>query len=629
LLKADRLEVCMYRPREPENRRPASYAGGTARADSAPSPRSLLDRIDDRRTERVHHLPSDRWIREDERRGVEEDHAVGDTDHWRDEQPENTPASQTAMPSHVREAQIRGQETRRLSSDERWNRAERYDRDHEPRDTRGRPNPTPPPTPRAASATVSPADTFNQSLNAQIRSLREIGLGDILLWLRRGLRWIILMTVAGIVAAFLYSAMAAPRYTVFTDIIIDPQNLNVVNDDVFASNPQRDSQLLEVESTLRVLTSRNVLRQAIADLNLTEDPEFNKPSPFAPLLKLISGENPAGNKELAVLMELNERVKAMREERSFVVTLSVWAEDPEKSIKISEAIVRAFEKELFASSADSAGRVAATLTGRLEELRSSVTQAEKKVEQFKRDNNIQESNTGELASTRISTALDTQVLNAQQELIQAESRYNQMRSAVADRRTATATVFDSTGMQTLRASYNTLLQQIGAMTLTYGTRHPRLISLQSEKAALEKAIADEANRILETARTEADQARSTLTGLRSKADAERSTVYTNNDAQVRLRELERDARAKAAVYETYLGRTHQIAEQQRIDTSNVRVISSPVPPKAKTWPPRTAILLAAGAIGGFMLGTGLAVMLGALGHLNETRRRFSDEQRYA
>ena len=553
----------MYRPREPENRRPASSSASAGQRGGMPYRGSLLDRLDDDRFQEPYQ--------------DENDNHAGDSDDY-------------------------------------WRRQSRQ------------PQPAPRPAPE-------PATTYPSSLNgvveAQIRSLSEIGAGDVLSWLRKGLPWIIFFVVLGVIAAFLYSATATPRYTVYTDIIIDPQNLNVVTDDVFASSPQRDSQLLEVESKLRVLTSRNVLKQVVADMNLTEDPEFTKPSALEPLLRLFSPGRPAGDKELGVLMELGERVKAAREERSFVVTLSVWSEDPEKSIRLSEAIVRAFETELFESSADSAGRVAATLTSRLDELRAQVTDAEEKVAQFKRDNNIQESNTGELASSRISSALDTQVLDAQQRLIQAEARYNQMRSAVADRRTATATVFDSPGMQTLRTSYNTLQQQIGSLTLTYGARHPRLVSLQSEKAAIDKAIADEASRILETAKTDVDQARVTLNQLRGKADAERSTVFTNNDAQIRLRELERDARAKAAVYETYLGRTHQITERQQIDTSNVRVISPPVPPKTKSWPPRTIILLIGGAAGGFMLGTGLALLLGLARHLSDARQRFAYTQRYS
>ncbi|WP_226951268.1 GumC family protein [Rhizobium terrae] len=559
----------MYRPKEPQNRRPEAYPAPAGRGTGMTYRGSLLDRIDE---DRFNDRAMDRRRFEDH--GDDEDDIYGDR--------RAQPTTRNAAP---REGFAESDEPRRSALD--------------------------------------------GVLEAQIASLSEIGIGDILSWLRGGLRWIILVTVLCVIAAFVYAATATPRYTVYTDIIIDPQNLNVVNDDVFASNPQRDSQLLQVESTLRVLTSRNVLKQVIADMNLTEDPEFTRPSPLEPLFRMISGKRPPQDKELAVLMELGDRVGASREERSFVVTLGVWTGDPEKSVKLSEAIVRAFEMELFTSSAESAGRIAATLNGRLDELRKAVTDAEEKVEQFKRDNNIQASNTGELASSRISSALDTQVLDAQQRLIQAEARYNQMRSAVADRRAVTATIFDSPGMQTLRTSYNTLQQQIGSLTLTYGARHPRLISMQSEKAALEKAIGDEANRILETAKTDADQARAALAQLRGKADAERTTVYTNNDAQVRLRELERDARAKAAVYETYLGRTHQITERQQIDTSNVRVISPPVPPKSKSWPPRTIILLAAGGVAGVMLGAGLALVLGLNGHLAAARRRFAYRQRYA
>lgn len=550
----------MYRPKEPENRRPGSKPASTGGMAGGFFVSSLLDRI-----------------------------------QGKDPQREDKPMI-----------------------DDRYDDAEGY----RPQQTQRRPLPS------RAEEREQPRYAAEYPADAGRRGIPDIDMGDLLLWVRQGLRWIILMTVVGMIAAFLYAMAATPRYTVYTDLIINPQNLNVVNDDVFSSSPQRDSQVLEVESKLRILTSRNVLRQVIADMRLTDDPEFTRPSPLEPLFRLISGPQPTGDKELGVLMELGERVEASREQRSFVVTLAVWTEDPEKSVRLSQAIVAAFEKELFESSATSASRIVSTLSGRLDELKAAVTESEDKVAQFKRDNNIQESTTGELASTRISTALDTQVLDAQQRLIQAEARYNQMRSAVADRRIVTATVFDSPSMQTLRTSYTTLQQQIGSLTLTYGTRHPRLLSLQSERTAIENAIGDEAKRILETVKTEADQARATVAGLRNKADAERSIVFTNNDAQVRLRELERDARAKAAVYETYLSRTHQITESQQIDTSNVRVISPAVPPKAKSWPPRTLLLLIFGAVIGFMAGTGIAFLSGFVQHMSETRR-FSPEQRYA
>lgn len=91
---------------------------------------------------------------------------------------------------------------------------------------------------------------------------------------------------------------------------------------------------------------------------------------------------------------------------------------------ISNAIVDAFEAELFQSSAESAGRVVKNLNNRLDELRRNVTEAEQKVEDFRRGKGLQLNN-GEPVSARLSSELNTQVLEAQQRFIQSESRYKQ------------------------------------------------------------------------------------------------------------------------------------------------------------------------------------------------------------
>ena len=72
---------------------------------------------------------------------------------------------------------------------------------------------------------------------------------------------------------------------------------------------------------------------------------------------------------------------------------------------------------------------------------------------------------------------------------------------------------------------------------------------------------------------------------------------------------------KAALYETFLSRSQEITQRQQIDTSNIRVISRAVPPKSRSWPPRTMILLAAGAFAGLVLGVGAALALGLFGYL--------------
>ncbi|QCM06554.1 cell shape-determining protein [Agrobacterium tumefaciens] len=447
-----------------------------------------------------------------------------------------------------------------------------------------------------------------------LKYIDRIGLDDVLTWLRNGIVWIVLAIILCIAAALSYAYVTPPRYTAYTDIVVNPSNLNVVSDGVFSPNQQRDTQILEVESKLRTITSRNVLARVVDELKLDQDQEFITPPPLARLKAIFSSKPEDGDNKVGALRSLGDRVAAERDPRSFVVTLSVWTNDAEKSVLVSKAIVKAFESELFQTTSDSSQRIVDDLRTRLEEMRENVTEAEKRVADFRRENGLQENN-GQLVSNLASGELNAQVLAAQQRVIQEESRLKQMEAAIAQNRTQSDAIFDSQTMNTIRAQYSTLQQQIGAMTLTYGARHPRLATAGAERAMLERGIADEAQRILQAAKTNVAEARSSLDALRLKAVAERANVFTDNESQVRLRDLERDANSAAAIYETYLNRSRQIAEQQTIDATNVRVISQPVAPNSRSWPPGKLIFLIAGGAGGLFLGLGIAIALGLLSYL--------------
>ncbi|MCZ7502786.1 polysaccharide biosynthesis protein UppM [Agrobacterium sp. ST15.13.015] len=461
--------------------------------------------------------------------------------------------------------------------------------------------------------TASPSGSLATALPG-LKHIDRIGVDDVILWLRKGIVWIVLAIVLCVAGALTYASMTPPRYKAYTDIVVNPSNLNVVNDGVFSPNQQRDTQILEVESKLRTITSRNVLARVVDELKLDQDPEFISPPPLARLKAMFSSKPEDDDNRVGALRSLGDRVAAERDPRSFVVTLSVWTNDAEKSVTVSKAIVKAFESELFQTNSDSSQRVVDDLRKRLEEMRENVTAAEKRVADFRRENGLQENN-GQLVSNLASGELNAQVLATQQRLIQEESRLKQMEAAIAQNRTQSDAIFDSQTMNTIRAQYSTLQQQIGAMTLTYGARHPRLATAGAERAMLEQGMADEARRILQAAKINVAEARSSLDALRLKAVAERANVFTDNEAQVRLRDLDRDARSAAAIYETYLTRSRQLAEQQSIDSTNVRVISQPVAPNSRSWPPGKLTFLIAGGMGGLFLGLAIAVALGLWGYL--------------
>jgi polysaccharide biosynthesis transport protein len=53
------------------------------------------------------------------------------------------------------------------------------------------------------------------------------------------------------------------------------------------------------------------------------------------------------------------------------------------------------------------------------------------------------------------------------------------------------------------------------------------------------------------------------------------------------------------------------------------VISPPVPPQSKSWPPSSVLLLIGGAFAGAIFGVLMALTLGLFGHMREAGREFA------
>src|ERR1700754_2150901 len=100
-------------------------------------------------------------------------------------------------------------------------------------------------------------------------------------WLLRGWKWMAIAALAGAVAGLVGAQLVTPRFTATTELTIAPSNLQVAPNDLYATNIQSDSQILDVESKMRLITSGNVLRRVVDKLSLQDDPEFNeKPALF-------------------------------------------------------------------------------------------------------------------------------------------------------------------------------------------------------------------------------------------------------------------------------------------------------------------------------------------------------------
>ena len=95
------------------------------------------------------------------------------------------------------------------------------------------------------------------------------------IWHRRGL--IVLTAFLGVGLAGAYAYSTPKSYTGIAQLVLDPRDLNIVQNDV--TSPQTgmstDCTLALVESQIAVMTSNSVLERVVTEAGLTANPEFN------------------------------------------------------------------------------------------------------------------------------------------------------------------------------------------------------------------------------------------------------------------------------------------------------------------------------------------------------------------
>lgn len=423
-------------------------------------------------------------------------------------------------------------------------------------------------------------------------------------WLQIGVWWIAGLTFLGIALAAGFLTLAEQRFTSETKILVDPTNLNLVGNDIFNQNTQRDAQLMSAESKLGVLTSGNVFSQVVNTLELDKDREFADLS------------NSADAKAEA-MQALGKKIEAFREDRSFIVSVYVTTNEASKSVQIADTLVSAFQEELAKGDADSAGRAAGALESRLAILKSELAVAEEAVESFKRENNLRV-RSGNLINAELASQFRERLVAAQSRFFMEQAKYNEMLSLQRQNSISASGNYSET-LSALQVEYADLKKQFSSQSVILGPRHPNLLVLQPQLTELESQIQAEMARFVSQAKAEMQEAEAVLKALNTEVESTSDSVFQDGETQVKLRQLERDADAKAAIYEAFLSRAGEATQRQQIDSNNVRVITQASLPTSRSWPPRSVVVLGAGAILGFGVGVALVVFWGLVSAVDWSR----------
>ncbi len=370
-----------------------------------------------------------------------------------------------------------------------------------------------------------------------------------------------LVAVFGLLTALLgatYALQLTPVYTAKATLLIDTNQKNIINAEAIVSGIGRDNSALESE--LELIRSYDVAKRVVKKLNLDEktDSEPARVSLVRQLVSLVFSREPAPEPVVEVdrtdkiIRSLAGSVSVDRKGWTYVVDIKFTSDDPAEAAQIANAFADEYLVDQLEASYEVTRRANDWLSERLGDLRKKVRESERAVELFKVQNNIVESGGSTLSEQQVSK-LNEQLILARAETAQAQAKYDQVQS-VRKRGgdiTAFADALQSTALASLKGKASEIRRELANLSAKYGDRHPSVVSARAQLQDVRRSISAEAQRILTSTENELRVASSREKSISASLAEVKGTASQGDQAEILLRELEREAAANKALFEVF------------------------------------------------------------------------------
>lgn len=461
----------------------------------------------------------------------------------------------------------------------------------------------------------------------------EIDLQEILrrLWRHRGV--IVGVFVCLVILATVVITQLTPLYTASAQVMINPRKAQTVNLEAALSGLPLDQET--IASEIEVIKSKGLAVRAVNKLELYRYQEFNRrlrpdsswawlnplnllPDDWRKYLRgpqtIVSEEERASLERVGVIDAFHRSLDIERVERSRVISISFTSRDPKIAHQAANAIADLYIVEQLEAKFDATKKATSWLNDRLAELRKQVDISERAVETYRLQSGLTESKGTTLVSQQVSE-LSTQLVLANAKRTEAEARLRQVEALITQRDgiSSAAEVLASPLIQSLRGQEATVLRKVAELSQEYGDKHPRMINMNAELENIRAKITAEVARIVQGLKNEVAVSASRETALQNRIRDLEQRVGNLNRSEIRLRALEREAKANRTLYENFLGRFKELSEQGDIQQADARVVSYADIPITPSFP-RTLLLLGLACVGSLVAGVGTAGVIERLDH---------------
>lgn len=474
------------------------------------------------------------------------------------------------------------------------------------------------------------------------------------LWRRKGL---ILLTTAGafILGVIVISTMT-PRYTAETTVMVGIEEPKVSN--IEAVLKGLTANLETVQSEGYVVQSRGLAERVVNRLALDKDPEFNPALRTEPLwhrylydgLDYVTDLVPAGwlnpdadqisqfgkggdaedrpdkatRERQRVVDSLLDHVSVTPLNRSHVLSIDVQSQNPFVASRIANTLANAYIEQSIMGKSSATEKANSWLDKQISDMQAKVEADDRAVEEYRQQTGLYETKTDTVVAQQIAE-LNTQLIGAQNAKAQAEAKLSQAEKALKDPDAIDSlpAVLQSPLIQSLREKQVDLERQAADLASTYGSKHPAMIDMQAQLQDVRRKIQAEVAKVIASVHHEADSADAQYRTLETALMKMQGNMGVMNQKSVKLHQLENEAEASHALFQSLLQRSKETAASESLHSPDATLISAASIPDSPTFPPSKIILVIA-LLGGAGLGALLALLTENLDRTFRTSQEVED-----
>ncbi|MGZ2379609.1 GumC family protein [Rhizobium brockwellii] len=431
----------------------------------------------------------------------------------------------------------------------------------------------------------------------------DIDLGQLVraVWARR-LR-ILTITLVGAGVAFAGAKIMSPQYRTETRILIEPRapafaSTQQIND--ASAGPLMDE--LNIASQVQLLQSADLLKKVINDLKLYNLPEFDDAASGSAmssiLVKLHLKKNPLENPpEERVIDAFVERLQVYQVPGSRVIGINFTSKDPKLAAAIPNAMANVYLSTQSGAKLDSNSEATRWLEPEIEGLRRKVSEAEKKVAEYRTAHGLLQTNGTTTFPAQQLNDISAELTRVRGDKANAEARAQAVRNALSSGEASDTLpdIMSSQAIQRLKGTESGLQSQISDLQTSLLNNHPRLKSLRAQLSDIRAQIRQETQKILESIENESKVADLRASELERQSDTVQATSARAGEDEVGLNALEREANAQRQLLETYLVRYREAASRADSNSSpaDARIVSRAVEPVDPYFPKVVPIVVVA------------------------------------